>query len=58
MPKKKGVGKSKVQETPEERQMRLEMEELKVCKLYKSCVIFDYQKSISMFAAIGRCQKA
>jgi hypothetical protein len=30
MPKKKGVGKRKVQETPEERQMRLEMEELKV----------------------------
>jgi hypothetical protein len=30
MPKKKGVGKRKVQETPEEKQMRLEMEELKV----------------------------
>jgi hypothetical protein len=29
MPKKKGAGKRKVQETPEEKAMRLEMERLK-----------------------------
>eukprot|EP00960_Hanusia_phi_P077927 768758-Hanusia_phi.AAC.1 len=32
MPKKKGAGKRKIQETPEERQMRLEMEALKAAE--------------------------
>ncbi len=53
MPKKKGVGKRKVQETPEEKQMRLEMEELKVDFLNSAAMLFLCSQS----SHFGWCQR-